>query len=124
MAKVEIHGEGQLPTEKIISASKKSFDLTASDGRVIRLRRPGPLERLDFKKASGSDKLNLLYIAEVSHLEYVGAINGETVNTPATELQLRALYQRLDEINEEVQAAVAEHFLAIKPGEVVEAVKK
>ncbi len=89
-------------------------DLTVTDalGRAIRLKKPNPLANLDFAKAAGGDKLNLLYLAEVAHLKFVAAIDDQPVATPSTEGELRALYQRLgEEGNDAAMRGITEHFL-------------
>lgn len=86
--------------------------------RAIVIKKPKPLDALDFKIALGSNHTNTLYLVEVSHLQYVCEIDGEPVGVPKTERELRALYQRLgDEGNEAAQQAVIETFYS-------EAVKK
>ncbi|MGA4020416.1 hypothetical protein ACI2T7_03275 [Ralstonia nicotianae] len=100
------------PSEQIVKAAAKELTVDDALGRKITLRKPNPLANLDFAKAAGGSELNMLYLAEVAHLKYVGAIDGELVPTPATEAQLRALYQRLgDEGNEAAQRGVAANFV-------------
>lgn len=100
------------PSEQIMKSSAQDIRITDALGREIQLKKPNPLANLDFAKAAGSDKLNLLYLAEVAHLKFVAAIDGVPVVTPSTEAELRALYQRLGEAgNEAAQRAVAEHFM-------------
>lgn len=102
------------PSEEIVKVSAKEFSVTDSLGRVIRLKKPNPLANLDFSKAAGSDKLNLLYLSEVAHLKYIAAIDDVPVVTPSTEGELRALYARLgEEGNEAATKAVAEHFFGV-----------
>lgn len=96
----------------------KDFTVTDALGRTIRLKKPGPLANLDFAKAAGSDKLNVLYLAEVAHLKFVAAIDDQPVATPSTEGELRALYMRLgDEGNECAMRGVAEHFAGVAVAE-------
>lgn len=100
------------PSEQIIKASAKEVVVDDALGRKITLRKPSPLSNLDFAKAAGSSELNMLYLAEVAHLKFVSAIDGDPVLTPATEGQLRALYQRLgEEGNEAAQRGVAASFI-------------
>ena len=73
------------------------FEVTDARGRVITLKRPSPLANLDFAEAAGSEKINVLYLAEIAHLKFVAAIDGNVVPTPSTKGELRALYQRLDD---------------------------
>lgn len=115
-AKVTINPSDQ-PAAKP-AASAKDFTVTDALGRTIRLKKPGPLANLDFAKAAGSDKLNVLYLAEVAHLKFVAAIDDQPVATPSTEGELRALYMRLgDEGNECAMHGVAEHFAGVAVAE-------
>jgi len=104
------------PSAQIIKASAKEVVVDDALGRKITLRKPNPLANLDFAKAAGSSELNVLYLAEVAHLKFVAAIDGDSVPTPSTEPQLRALYQRLgDEGNEAAQRGVAANFSGQAP---------
>lgn len=99
------------PSEQVVKAASKDVTVTDSLGRVIRLKKPNPLANLDFAKAAGSEKLNVLYLAEVAHLKFVAAIDDQPVATPSTEGELRALYQRLgEEGNEAAMNGVATNF--------------
>ena len=115
MATVRIkpEAEAETPSARIIAAGRKSFDVVDELGRVITLKKPAPLARLDFAKAAGAAQINQLYLAEVMHLPFVSAIDGAAVVTPGTDGELRALYARLgDEGNEAAQAGVIENFLS------------
>ncbi len=106
------------PSEQIIKAAAKEAVVDDALGRKITLRKPSPLANLDFAKAAGGSELNMLYLAEVAHLKFVCAIDGDPVPTPASEAQLRALYQRLgDEGNEAAQRGVAATFLNVATSE-------
>jgi hypothetical protein len=111
-------GHEATPSETIVKAGNQPVVVIDGLGRSIAIRKPRPLDNLDFAKAAGSDKINLVYLAEVSHLKFVREIDGDPVSTPQNELQLRGLYQRLgDEGNEAVQKAVAEHFYQVAASE-------
>lgn len=100
------------PSEQIVKEAAKTVNVTDSLGRVITLKKPGILANLSFSKAAGDDKINILYLSEISHLKYVAAIDDEAVITPSTEGELKALLQRLDyEGSEAALAGVAEHFM-------------
>ena len=102
------------PSEQIVKAAAKEFEVIDDLGRIIKLKKPNPLANLDFAKAAGSDRLNVLYIAEVAHLKYVAEIDGQIVVCPSTEGELRALYQRLgQEGNDASQSGVAKHFFGV-----------
>lgn len=100
------------PSQQIIKAAAKEVVVDDALGRKITLRKPNPLGNLDFAKAAGGSEINMLYLAEVAHLKFVSAIDGDPVLTPSTEAQLRALYQRLgEEGNEAAQRGVAASFI-------------
>ena len=106
------------PSEQLIKSAVKEVMVDDALGRKITLRKPGPLANLDFAKAAGGSELNMLYLAEVAHLKFVSAIDGEPVPTPASEAQLRALYQRLgEEGNEAAQRGVAASFINVATSE-------
>lgn len=120
MAKVTLTDPADNPaateSAKLIAASRKSVDVTDELGRVITLKKPAPLAKLDFAKAAGSSGMNQLYLAEVAHLQFVSAIDGAPVITPSTDGELRALYSRLgDEGNEAAQLGVYENFMKDQP---------
>lgn len=99
-------------TTKRLASSRKSVDVTDDLGRVITLKKPNPLAKLDFTKAAGGPEVNQLYLVEVAHLQFISAIDGEPVVTPASDGELRALYARLgDEGNEAAQLGVFQHFM-------------
>jgi hypothetical protein len=103
------------PSEQIVRAAAKTFDVQDALGRTITLKKPSPLANLDFAKAAGSGnggEVNQVYLAEVFHLKFVAALDGTPIATPGTEGELRALYSRLgDEGNEAAQAGAYEHFM-------------
>lgn len=112
---VKVKVKATASTEGTASAKFKAtaaaIEVTDSLGRTIKVKKPSPLGNLDFAKAAGSDKINVLYLSEVSHLKYVCEIDGVQVLTPRTDGELRALYQRLGEDgNAAAMAAVIEHF--------------
>jgi hypothetical protein len=102
------------PSEQIVKSASKEFQVTDSLGRTITIKKPNPLANLDFAKAAGGEKLNMLYLSEVAHLKFVAAIDDQVVACPSTEGELRALYQRLgQEGNDAAQVGVAKHFYGI-----------
>lgn len=122
MANVEIKETSIQPAAAAIKP--KTFDVTDETGRVITLKKPSPLARLDFAKAAGNGSaagVNQVYLAMTAHLQFVSAIDGAAVATPTTEGELRALYARLgDEGNEAAQAGVYEHFMSTADAESAE----
>ncbi|KAB1578762.1 hypothetical protein [Serratia marcescens] len=108
----------QTPSEKLIQAGNREVAVTDTLGRVIVLKKPDPLSNLDFAKAAGSDRLNVLYLSEVAHLKYVASIDGAPVPTPSSEAELRALYVRLgDEGNAAALEGVVEIVKPAQPGQ-------
>ncbi len=99
------------PSAQMIRMSLAPVDVTDETGKTITLKKPMGLDNLNFAKAAGKGGLNELYLAEVAHLKYVKAIDGEIVPCPATEAELNALYVRLgDEGNAAAQMGVYENF--------------
>ena len=86
------------PTRQIVAAANERLTVTDATGRVIELQRPNALDRLRLFKAVGP------VLAE--HDRYLGlailaacvtAIDGVPVPPVATENQIEALVQRLDD---------------------------
>jgi hypothetical protein len=102
-----------VPSEQLVKASAKEVTINDALGREIVIRKPKPLDNLDFKRALGPNHTNTLYLVEVSHLPYVASIDGIVVAVPTTDAELRALYARLgDEGNEAAQKAVIDTFFS------------
>lgn len=122
MTKVTITEASVQPAAQIVAP--KAFDVTDETGRVITLKKPSPLARLDFAKAAGNGSaagVNQVYLAMTAHLQFVAAIDGAAVPVPTTEGELRALYARLgDEGNEAAQAGVYKHFMTAADAESAE----
>lgn len=98
--------------ESPMNSPAKESSVTDSLGRVIRLKKPRVLANLDFAKAAGGDRLNVLYLAEVAHLKYVAAIDDRPIATPSTEAELRALYEQLGDEGNEAAMHGAAQFLS------------
>ncbi len=114
-APVKVEINQVTPSQQIIKSSAKEVEIIDDLGRIIKLKKPSPLANLDFRRALGitlgNNTENLMYLAETMPLAYVVAIDGEMVATPATNAEIRALYQRLDEEgNKAVQKAVVDNF--------------
>ena len=104
--------EDAAPADRLVRAAASPIEITDALGRKISLRKPTPPANLDFAKAAGSAGLNQVYLAEVLHLKFVFKIDDDVCAVPASDCELRALYQRLgDEGNEAVQLAVFENFM-------------
>ncbi len=124
MVRVTINAADDSPAARLVAAACKPVDVADALGRKITLRKPAPLDRLDFAKAAGGAEINQLYLAEVMHLPYVAAIDGVAVATPASDGELRALYARLgDDGNDAAQSGVLEHFLPAPAAEAEAALK-
>jgi hypothetical protein len=124
MVKIMVHAAEDSPAAKLVAAGGKPVDVADALGRIITLRKPAPLARLDFAKAAGGAEINQLYLAEVMHLPYVAAIDGVAVATPASDGELRALYARLgDDGNDAAQMGVLEHFMPAPAAEAEAALK-
>lgn len=122
MAKVTLR---ETPSEQLIKQAASEVTVTDAKGRVITLKKPNALSSLRLVSAIGSeDAENRMYLAMVSNLVYVSAIDGDAVFIPSSKRELEALYQRLDEHGLlAIQQGVAEHFQRDDEDEVATAKK-
>lgn len=89
-------GLGATPSERIVSEASREFEVTDALGRVLRVRRPGALDRLRLFKAVGPTlSANERYVGYAMLAMCVSSIDGVPQPTPANEGQLEALVQRL-----------------------------
>lgn len=89
-------GSASLPSQRIILEASREFDVTDALGRVLRVRRPGALDRLRLFKAVGPVLAsNERYVGYAMLAMCVGGIDGVPQPAPANEGQLEALVQRL-----------------------------
>ena len=87
---------GSSPSQRIISEASREFELTDAIGRVLRIRRPGALDRLRLFKAVGPALAsNERYVGYAMLAMCVCSIDGVPQPAPATEGQLESLVQRL-----------------------------
>lgn len=87
---------GLAPSERIVSEAAQEFDVTDSAGRVLRIRRPGALDRLRLFKAVGPTlSTNERYVGYAMLAMCVSSIDGVPQPSPSNEGQLEALVQRL-----------------------------
>lgn len=122
---VNIDNASQTPSQQILADAATEATATDSTGRVIKLRKPGPIAKLRFIEAMGESSTNPLWVGIVSQLMYVVAINGEPIATPRTKAEIEALYQRLDDHGLEAVSKELPGKFGIGGGEVSdEAVKK
>ncbi len=76
---------------------KSEHQVTDAKGRVLTLRKPNVLAQYRLVKMLGDSARNAAYMAMVTPLTYLAAIDGEPVMPPSTERELDALIQRLDD---------------------------
>jgi hypothetical protein len=88
--------EGLAPSQRIVSEAAREFQVTDRSGRVLQVRRPGPLDRLRLFKAVGPALANNeRYVGYAMLAMCVSMIDGVPQPAPATEGQLEALVTRL-----------------------------
>ncbi len=84
------------PSQRIVFEASREFEATDAIGRVLRIRRPGALDRLRLFKAVGPVLAsNERYIGYAMLAMCVTSIDGIPQPAPANEGQLEALVQRL-----------------------------
>jgi hypothetical protein len=70
--------------------------ITDKKGRLITIKKPSVLQRINFKKILGEDANNSAYFAEIWFYSWVDKIDGQPV-TKRTQVEIEALVERLDE---------------------------
>lgn len=101
----EIHDESAPRQGKVTmresvarAAPKQTDEVTDSLGRKLKVRKVGALGRYDLAKLVGGDNVtNLGIMAPATMVYSVTAIDGDPVFPPVTELELRALINRLEQ---------------------------
>ncbi len=84
------------PSRRIISEAAREFETVDSTGRVLRVRRPGALDRLRLFKAVGpSLSSNERYVGYAMLAMCITSIDNVPQPSPTTESQLEALVQKL-----------------------------
>ena len=84
------------PSQRIVFEAARETDVTDSSGRVLRIRRPGALDRLRLFKAVGPGLAsNERYVGYAMLAMCVTSIDGIPQPAPTNEGQLEALVQRL-----------------------------
>lgn len=87
---------GSTPTLRIVQEAAREVDITDSSGRILRVRRPGAIDRLRLFKAVGPGLAsNDRYVGYAMLAMCVTSIDGVPQPSPANEGQLEALVQRL-----------------------------
>lgn len=84
------------PSVRIIQEAAREVDVTDKDGRILRVRRPGALDRLRLFKAVGPALANNdRYVGYAMLAMCITSIDAIPQPAPANEAQLEALVQRL-----------------------------
>ncbi len=112
------------PTDQILAKANEESVITDSNGRVIKLKKPGILAQYRLVEALGDVAANAVYRNMVIPLIYVTEIDGMAVNPPKSKLQVEALVQQLDEAGiEAVMTHVQELYGATDPEQEKAAIK-
>lgn len=93
---VEGASVGATPSQRIVAEACREFEVTDALGRVLRVRRPGALDRLRLFKAVGPALSgNERYVGYAMLAMCVSGIDNVPQPAPVSEAQLEALVQRL-----------------------------
>lgn len=90
-------GGGVTPSQELIRQALKESIETDETGRRLTLRQPGPLAQYRLIEALGDLAMNQAYMAMVTPLTYLSAIDGVPEPAPKSKLELEALITRLDQ---------------------------
>lgn len=89
-------GSAASPSQRIVAEASREFEVTDALGRVLRVRRPGALDRLRLFKAVGPALAgNERYVGYAMLAMCVSCIEGVPQPPPVNEAQLESLVQRL-----------------------------
>ena len=95
MAKLTVHAD--TPSQKVVKAANQMVYVTDAKGRKIGLKQPPFLAEFDIIEIVGPEKSkNITYMGMLNPLLYIAEIDGEAVEFPRTQIQVRALIQRAD----------------------------
>ena len=84
------------PTQSILAAAHRTFDVTDTTGRTLTIRRPTTLDRLRLFKAVGPAlSINERYLGMAVLAFAVTAIDGVPFPQPANEPQIESAIDRL-----------------------------
>lgn len=121
--KLEVTGEGS-PSQQVIAKAVQEVNVTDSRGRVITLKKPGPLAQYRLVEAIGDSAKNEVYMGMILPMIFISKIDGDPVLLPNTKAQVEALIQRLDDEGiDAVMRGVQEHFGKVDPEKDKEALK-
>lgn len=113
------------PTQEILAKANEETSVTDSQGRVIKIKKPGVLSQYRLIEALGDSAQNQTYMAMVLPLIYVTAIDDLAVHQPKSKMQVEAIIQQLDEHGiEAVMRHVQETFGKNDPEADKDALKK
>ena len=97
---MNVSGEGMAlsPSERIVAEASREFEVTDALGRVLKVRRPGALDRLRLFKAVGPALAsNERYVGYAMLAMCVTSIDGVPQPAPVNEGQLERLVERLSD---------------------------
>lgn len=112
------------PSDEVVASAIKTIEVTDARGRVIKIKKPGPLAQYRLVEIMGDSAKNQTYMSMVLPLIYVVAIDDEQIPMPTKKMQVEALIQRLDEEGiEAVMTCVTENFGSVDPEKDKDAIK-
>lgn len=86
------------PAQDLIRRAMQPEDIKDERGRVLSVRKPGPLAQYRILEAVGPETAaNTTYMQMVNPLLYLGAIDGDPVHLPTSKREVEALILRLDD---------------------------
>lgn len=108
--------EASSPSAQLVQAAASEVVVTAANGRIIKLKKPGVLAQFRLIKILGDSAKNQVYTSMMLPLIYVAELDGDPVLQPQSERELEALIMRLDDAGvEAVMNGVQENFGAANP---------
>lgn len=111
------------PVEQLLSAAKRTVEITDGLGRRIVLRKSGPLAQFKLVEALGETASNGTYLSMCNPLLFISSIDGDAVSM-RTKREIETLIDRLgDEGCEAVMNGVLENFGRRTAGEDEQALK-
>jgi len=85
------------PSAQVMAKATESWEVEDTSGRTIQLRKPGMLAQFRLVEMLGDSSKNQVYLAMVTPLLYITAIDDDPVTPVLKKSELEALIQRLDE---------------------------
>lgn len=97
--------------EKLTRNEDGTVDVTATNGKRIKIKRPNVLAQYRLVEALGDAAESRVYLRMCLPLLWVGEIDGAEVRTPSSKREVEGLITRLDEAGiAAVTEAIEEHF--------------